>query len=246
MLDINNWLKVFDYKNLEAFLKSQRDKGGMGEAIIRVIASFLVYQVPLTVISIIAVLIFGASAIASTYGSSSEYSLLGGLIAGGGVVLIIVFFFISLILAPIFFVIGNGVLHIIAGLLGGKGKFENLLYLASFVTAASYLASLALEILPALLSLVPSVGDLVAAGISCLLLPFGLALWLYILYATYKVLMVTYGLSSGRAIAAIILEFLFWVVLFVLIGLIAFIIFGASLASLGMMGGMGSGSSIFS
>jgi hypothetical protein len=246
MFDINKWLKVFDYKNLEAFFKSEKGKGGISQALIRVLAGFLVYQVPLTIIAILSVLIFGASAMASTYGSdSSGYALLGGLLAGGGTVLVIVLFFISLVLAPIFFIISNGVLHLIAGLLGGKGKFENLLYLASFVTAASYLASLALEILPSLLSLVPSVGDLVAVGLSCLLIPFGIALWLYILYATYKVLMVTYGLSSGRSIATIILGMIFWVLLFVLIALVAFILFGASLASLGMLGGLGSGSSYY-
>jgi hypothetical protein len=242
MFDVNKWLKIFDYKKLEAFLKSEKGKGGMGEALVRVIAAFLVYQVPLTIISILAVLIYGASALASTYGSDASTSaILGGLIAGGGILLVVGIFIVALILTPIFFLIRNGVLHVICGLLGGKGTFEGLLQLASFITAATLLASLVLDIIPSLLTLVPTIGDLVAVGFGCLLLPLGIALWLYMIYATYKALMVNYALSSGRAIAAIIIEIIFWLILFMILGVIAFLLFGASLASLGLLGSEFSG-----
>jgi hypothetical protein len=237
MFDINNWLKVFDYKNLENFLKSEKGKGDLGSAVVRVIAGFLVYQVPLTIISIIAVLIYGASAIASTYGTdSTSAALIGSFIAGGGVILVVGLFFLALILTPIFFVIGYGVQHIIAGLLGGRGTFDSFLHLVSFMVAATLLASLALDFIPTLLTLVPTIGDIVAVGLSCLLAPLGIALWLYMLYVNYKVLMVNYNLTSGRAILTIILEILFWIAVIVFLVVMAFVLFGASIASLGLLG----------
>lgn len=241
MLDVGKWLKVFDYKNLDNFLKSEKGKGGIGEALTRVIVAFLIYQIPITIIAVISVLILGTTAAATYGGNGSTSGVLGGLIAGGGIVLIIVFFFASLILAPILFLIGTGVLHVISGLLGGKGTFSNFAYLSSFVAAASYLIGLVLDIIPSLLGLIPGmVGTTLTTLVSCVLAPIGFVAWLYLLFVTYKAIMINYGLSSGRAIASIVLNIIFWVVVAVVLMVIAMLLFGATLASLGVLAGSGS------
>ena len=215
MLDFGKWLKVFDFKNLEGFFSSEKGKGGVGDALITVLVSNLIYQVPIMIISILSVMILGSAA-----GYSSSAALFGGSI----IIASIVLFFISIILEIALFFIMNGTQHIIAGLLGGKGKYGDLLYLDSYIIAASNLVALVLGIIPAVLTLIPGVGTMASGLLSCVLLPIEIIVAIYMLYALYHVLKINYGLSSGRAIGTLALNIILWVIIVAILVLVLYAI----------------------
>jgi len=223
-LDFSKWLKIFDYKNLEGFLRSEKGHGGTGEAVLRFLVSYMVYQVPITLISLVRILFAGA-----LLGAAS--AALGGLVGGVGITATLISFAAGVVLSPLFFLIGNLTQHIIAGALGGRGRYSDFLHLDSYVSAASYLGALAIGIIPQLLTLIPAIGTLLGGGLSCLLIPVAIIFGLYMLYASYKTIQVNYELSGGRAAAAFILNILLWIAIGLVILVIFYLIFGAALLS---------------
>jgi hypothetical protein len=101
----------------------------------------------------------------------------------------------SIIFTPLGFLIGAGILHLIATLLGGRGNFGNYTYLL-----ASFQAPIAL--INAVLSFVPVVGVCLTGILS-----------IYSIVLTYFATKVEYNLTSGKAIAVVLIPVLFVILL---------------------------------
>ncbi len=109
--------------------------------------------------------------------------LAGGLLAG----LSGVGAFLGIILTPIFFLIGTGIIHLIATMLRGQGDFGRFAYLSAAIQSP-------ISIVTAFLGFVPVVGGCVVFLIS-----------IYSLVLYYFAVKVSYRLTSGRAIAVILI-----------------------------------------
>lgn len=107
----------------------------------------------------------------------------------------------NIIMVPVWFLIGVGVYHLIARLLGGTGEYGRLAYLSAAFSAPLGIVSTLLSIVPVVSCLTPIIG-------------------LYTLVLAYFAVKVEHQLSSGRAIMVIVLPAL------VLIGLALCFIFG--------------------
>lgn len=113
----------------------------------------------------------------------------------------------SIIITPLFFIIGVGFLHLVASVLGGRGQFGRYAYLN-----ATYAAPLAM--ISALLGFVPVVGG-------CL----GGILTIYGWVLTYFATKVEYGLSDGRAIVVVLAPILAVFVLVLCVAVLAIALF---------------------
>ena len=91
-----------------------------------------------------------------------------------------------IILGPIFFLLGVGIYHVIASVLGGRGQYGRLAYLSATFSAP-------LIIVGSLLGFLPAVGG-------CL----GVILGIYPFVLNYFAIKVEYGLSKGRAIVVVV------------------------------------------
>ena len=113
----------------------------------------------------------------------------------------------SIIITPLFFIIGVGILHLVASVLGGRGQFGRYAYLN-----ATYAAPLAM--ISSLLGFVPVVGG-------CL----GGILTIYGWVLTYFATKVEYGLSDGRAIVVVLAPILAVFVLVLCVAVLAIALF---------------------
>ena len=113
----------------------------------------------------------------------------------------------SIIITPLFFIIGVGILHLVASVLGGRGQFGRYAYLN-----ATYAAPLAM--ISSLLGFVPVVGG-------CL----GGILTIYGWVLTYFATKVEYGLSDGRAIVVVLAPILVVFVLVLCVAVLAIALF---------------------
>lgn len=113
----------------------------------------------------------------------------------------------SIIITPLFFIIGVGFLHLVASVLGGRGQFGRYAYLN-----ATYAAPLAM--ISSLLGFVPVVGG-------CL----GGILTIYGWVLTYFATKVEYGLSDGRAIVVVLAPILAVFVLVLCVAVLAIALF---------------------
>lgn len=218
MFDFGKWLKVFDYKNLEGFFRSEQGKGGVLQALGRVAVGYLVFQIPISIIMLILV-------------SAGVGGLGMDLAAAGGIAALLISSVIStiffLVLLAVFFLINNGVYHLIAGILGGKGKYGDFSYISSFIVAAFFLGALPLWILFALSGIVECL-----ALLSCVAGVVSIAFFIYMLYAASRAVLINYGLSNGRAIAVVVLNVLFWLVVTAILAGIAMVVLGAVITEL--------------
>jgi len=227
VFDFQKWLRVYDYKNIESFLRSEKGKGTAIEATGRVAVSDLVVEIPSALVSLLKAVVAGAGL------GAAGVALMGGLGLAGlafGTVFSVVF-------VTVLFLLSNGTQHIIAGMLGGKGKFEDLLHLDSLATAAANLASL-VSLIPAIFGIMPGSGTLISGGLSCLLLPFWLLLIAYMVYVTYLILKTTYGLDRNRAIGALVLNVVLWAAIAIAIILVLTALLGAALLGLAGSGAL--------
>jgi len=120
--------------------------------------------------------------------------------------------FLGILITPIAFLIGVGIIHLLANMLGGRGDFGRYAYLAAAIGAP-------ISIVNAFLGFIPVVGGCV-----------GLLLTLYSIVLNYFAIKVGYSLSSGRAIAVILIPL---VVGLAAVLCIAFFVF-AAVAGLGV------------
>lgn len=97
------------------------------------------------------------------------------------------FNFAVIIFGPIFFLIGVGVYHLIATVLGGRGQYGRYAYLSATYSAPLMIVGSALGFIPVL------------GG--CL----SLILAIYQFVLTYYAVKVEYGLSQGRAIVVVVI-----------------------------------------
>ena len=102
----------------------------------------------------------------------------------------------SIIVTPIMFVIGTGILHLIARLFGGTGDFGRFAYLLAAIQAP-------VNIISALLGFVPVLGGCIGA-----------ALAIYSLVLTFFAIKVEHALSDGRAIGTLLVPVLLLFLLF--------------------------------
>lgn len=118
---------------------------------------------------------------------------------------------VSVVLAPLFFLIGVGLLYLIARLLGGSGIFGRYAYLVATFQAP-------ITILNAVLNFIPVAG-------ACLALAFSIYSMVLLYFATK----VEHGLSSGRALTAVLIPVVLIIMLFVCaIALVASVFIAAS------------------
>ena len=96
------------------------------------------------------------------------------------------FDFASIILGPIFFIIGVGIYHIVASILGGNGQFGRYAYLTATFAAP-------LVIVTSILGFIPVLGGCLAALLA-----------IYRLVLTYHATKIEYGLTEGRAIMVVL------------------------------------------
>ncbi|MCB0063927.1 MAG: YIP1 family protein [Caldilineaceae bacterium] len=117
-----------------------------------------------------------------------ESGMLGTIAGGSGVA--------SIIITPIFFLIGTGILQLIARMFGGSGEFGRFAYLLAAIQAP-------ISILNAVLGFVPFVGGCVA-----------FALWIYSVVLTFFAIKAEHGLSDGRAIGTLLVPLVLVFLLF--------------------------------
>mgnify|MGYP001566580589 CR=1 FL=1 len=114
----------------------------------------------------------------------------GGLLAGLGLIAIIVFPIIFAIMVVIGAVIGFGIITIIAGLLGGKGTFDQHFYLGSKLA----IPGLIISIVTTVLGIIPLIGGLI-----------GLIWNLYSIYLQVVLISVVGKMSKLRALVVIVI-----------------------------------------
>lgn len=119
------------------------------------------------------------------------------------------FNFALIIFGPIFFLIGVGVYHLIATVLGGRGQYGRYAYLSATYSAP-------LMIVGSVLGFIPVLGG-------CL----SLILGIYQFVLTYYAVKVEYRLSQGRAIVVVVIPVVAGVVLAICL---ATVVFGALFA----------------
>lgn len=101
---------------------------------------------------------------------------------------------LNVILSPLFSIISAAILHVLAKLLGGKGRYNDALSIMVLSSAASMLLNMPLVLLYAIL-------------IGLLFSSLNYAWLLYAIYLQYKSLMQAYGLSQKRSIVVIVAYF---------------------------------------
>jgi hypothetical protein len=111
----------------------------------------------------------------------------------------------AIITVPVFFLIGTFILHLIAGLLGGQGEYSKFAYLVATFQAPLTIAS-------SVLSIIPFLGGCVAA-----------ILGIYGYVETFFAVKAHYGLTSGRALAVVLIPV---ILLFLLLFCFAIVVVG--------------------
>ena len=114
------------------------------------------------------------------------------------------FNFALIIFGPIFFLIGVGVYHLIATVLGGRGQYGRYAYLSATYSAP-------LMIVGSVLGFIPVLGG-------CL----SLILGIYQFVLTYYAVKVEYRLSQGRAIVVVVIPVLAGLVLAICLATVVF------------------------
>ncbi len=109
----------------------------------------------------------------------------------------------GIFLTPIFFLVGVGIIHLIAKVLGGQGDFGRYAYLAAAIGAP-------LSIITAFLGFIPVVGGCVS-----------FILLIYSIFLNYLAIKVGYNLTSGRAMAVIAIPLIVGLVAVICIALVA-------------------------
>jgi hypothetical protein len=111
----------------------------------------------------------------------------------------------AILTVPLFFLIGSFIYHLLAKVMGGVGEYSTLAYLMATYQAPLTIAS-------SVLSIIPALGGCLA---------FLLSIYSYVL--SYYAIKANYGLSSGKAIAIVLIPI---VVIFLLLTCFAVVIIG--------------------
>jgi hypothetical protein len=117
----------------------------------------------------------------------------------------------GIILSPIVFLIGAGILHLIARMLGGQGEYGKYAYLLALFQAP-------LSILQSIIGLVPFLGGCIV-----------FISWIYSLVLTYYATKVGHGLSSGKAITVVVIPIVLAILLFACVFIGAIVMLGSTM-----------------
>lgn len=109
----------------------------------------------------------------------------------------------AIITVPVFFLIGTFILHLIAGMLGGQGEYSKFAYLVATFQAPLTIAS-------SILSIIPVLGGCVG---------FLIAIYGYV--ETYFAVKAHYGLTSGRALAVVLIPLAILIILSICLAAVA-------------------------
>lgn len=124
--------------------------------------------------------------------------LIGAITGGAGIA--------AIIMVPVGFLIGTFIIHLIAKMLGGQGDYGKFAYLASTYQAPLTMAS-------SILSIIPFLGGCI-----------GFLIVIYTYVESYFAVKANYGLTSGKAIATILIPL---ILALVLIACVAIVVGGA-------------------
>lgn len=124
---------------------------------------------------------------ANQFSQLMSSGLFAGMMGGGSL--------LSIIITPLFFVIGVGILHFVATLLGGRGDFGQYAYLNATFQAP-------LSIVSALLAFVPVLGGCLSPLVT-----------VYTIVLAYFATKVNYNLTSGKAIVVVLIPLIFLLLL---------------------------------
>ena len=192
---IDTWIGAFT-KPADTFKKESKN-ATIGKGAVNFLIGFFVYGLILGIIAMI-----GVGATMSAF----------GLGAGAGILVLLMCVIGYPIIGLICAFIGVGILHLVAGLFGGKGNYGTLFGYMGMYTAP-------LLIISGILMIIPIVGGLVS-----------LLLGLYSLYLLTVAIRENYGLTTMKAV-------LVWIVPSIVVAILATLFVGA--AVLAMLGGAG-------
>jgi hypothetical protein len=116
----------------------------------------------------------------------------------------------AIITVPVFFLIGTFILHLIAKMLGGQGEYSTFAYLSSTFQAPLTIAS-------SILAIIPFLGGCVS-----------LLIMIYNYVLSFYAVKANYGLTSGRAIAVVLIP----LALLMVLGICFIFVVAGSIAAL--------------
>ena len=116
----------------------------------------------------------------------------------------------AILIVPISFLIGTFIIHLIAKMLGGQGEYSTFAYLVSTYQAPLTMAS-------SIIAIIPFLGGCIS-----------FLIFIYTYVESYFAVKANYGLTSGRAVAAILIPL---VIIFVLAACVA-VLFAGMIAAL--------------
>ena len=123
---------------------------------------------------------------------------------------ILTFSCLGLIVAPISFYLGNGVIFVSASILGGKGKFSGQVYLYSlFFVPLGLITSLA-----SLFQLIPVAGSVIVYIVTA-------AVFILTILFTVRIIKVAHNFTTGRALLTFLIPFALFLIPACIIGILA-------------------------
>lgn len=205
---VKMWIDALWPDKLDKILEQK--SGTLMDGIKNVVLSSLVPAICMvilfTLIGMFIGVIFG---ILSGIVSPSAGLAAGGITIGGYILMGVVIAVITVIFAPITFLIGTGVHWALARALGGKGNYSDQGYYASMITAAINVLTPILMIL----GMIPCFGYIVQLIVS-----------IYPIFLFYKVIKKVHGLDDIRSAAVVILPVVVGIVLVVILYLLYFVV----------------------
>ena len=203
------WVNCLNPENFQKIMEENKGKENLKDAVKTIFFSSLVPAIGVAIYISVLGLLFGA-VLGTLLGrlTNPDGSGFGGIFGLGIGAMAAVFGIgiavFSIIVAPIGFLIGQGISWTIAKLLGGKGSYTSQTYFASYAHPGYAVLSI--------LVFIPCIGNIVA-----------LILGLLYLYLTFLLLKKVHELDALRAIAVIVIPTLVVIAIYVLIWLLIYI-----------------------
>jgi hypothetical protein len=192
------WLKVFQMD--EAFFAAEAPRASNGNTLL----GLLIYAVAAVIFGFIQRAIGFRSLFMQRYfGNSPSYQIP------------ICLPLIAIVVVPLFYYIGIGLLHLSAKIFGGKGSYTTLAYLVS-------LYFIPLSIVSSFLSLIPCLGALIV-----------LAIAVYRIILAVRAIKVNYRLSTGQAVGAYFVPVVAVLIIVVLLSVVVIAILALMAPSIG-------------
>jgi hypothetical protein len=180
--EVKLWISCLNPKTFKEVMAKEKGKGDLIEACKNILIASVILAIPVGLVLVVLSLALGAA-------MPSYFGVPAPLIAVLYVILIV-------ILAPISFLIMQGVYWVLAKALGGKGEYRQQAYFASLFTAGVYILSI--------LCIVPCLGSIVS-----------LALLILVIYLEYVLIMAVHKLGSWKAALVAVAPILAFILVYV-------------------------------